>query len=157
MAAKTSTVNMNAESGSHGNYGVWWKNCSASHRIPIPLTICTNGNVITVLVLYFREKLLINRCICAIFLQMHQIQSSVVWYTKVVNQNMSEKSILEAVKNCLVRRPKVYKACIKQFHLFVIKHRVMSGMFWQWLNLGNILQRTFCTSSTHTTLVCSCL
>ena len=59
---------------SHGDYGVWWKNCSTSHSISIPWTICINRNVITVPVSYFHEKLLVYWCICSIFFQMHQIQ-----------------------------------------------------------------------------------
>ena len=41
---------------SHGDYGVWWKNCSTSHSISIPWTICINRNVITVPVSYFHES-----------------------------------------------------------------------------------------------------
>ena len=54
-------------------------------------------------------------------------QYSVVWYTKVLIQNMkvfpkmSEKSMLEAKRTDGIR-PR-----IKQLHIFVIKHRVMCG------------------------------
>ena len=57
---------------------------------------------------------------------------------------MSEKSMLEAVKNCLIRRPKVRMifglASNNVIYLLSTK-RSMCGMFRQCLDLGSILQR----------------
>ena len=97
---------------SHGDYGVWWNNCSTSHIISIPWTICINRNVITVPVSYFHEKLLVYWCICSIFFRC--TKSSTI-FRGLIHQGgemkyegvskMSESSMLEAVKNCLIRRP----------------------------------------------------
>ena len=56
---------------------------------------------------------------------------------------MSETSMLEAVKNCLIRKPKVGIALGLASNNFIciIKHRVMCRMVLQRLYLGSILQR----------------
>ena len=95
---------------SHGNYGVWWKNCNTSHNIFIPWTICINWNVITAPVTVPDKQMYL----CDLSSDTpYPAQSSVVWYTKMVKQNMKvfpicvKKPMLEAIKNCLMRRPKV--------------------------------------------------
>ena len=45
---------------SHGEFG------SPRHLIAIPLSVCINRNIITVLVSNFQEKLLVYLCICSI-------------------------------------------------------------------------------------------
>ena len=79
-------------------------------------------------VLYFNENILINRCA----LSSDPIQSSFVWYTKVVKYKvfpkcLTKNSMLETVKNCLMLRSintDGFRPCIKQLHIFVILRHV---------------------------------
>ena len=76
-------------------------------------------------------------------------QSSEVWHTKVVSWNMKvfpkcqKAQCWKQLKTAWYEGQKyvLHLACIKQLHIFIIKHRLMCRMFWQWLYLGSILQR----------------
>ena len=69
---------------SHGNSCVWWKYCSTSHRIPILWIIWVNRNVLMVPVSIDKQMNLCSLSSCAL----DPAQSSVVWHTMVVAQNM---------------------------------------------------------------------
>ena len=152
MIAHISAVNMDAESSNLMEIMVFGGK-RASHRIPIPWIICLTRNITTIPLSYFHEKLLINRCNCAIFLCGRCIRSNTIFGCLLYQsenrkiwrcfQNVWKITVGSSYKllNAKAKSTDGIRPCIKQLHIFVIKHRIMCGMFRQQLDLGSIPQR----------------